>query len=314
MGYRGDIFFLNCLFLGVVLLIFTPGLIEKSIQVRNYAENDYPLVLAGDSLLKLREEGVDNSGNGRVPRTIDVLECSPELFLAIQLADYRSSFFLRALLCAVQKIEEILKSCARKCKLLRLLTCKCKGISDRLQKVKEKLNEYKLEHTKWNDRLMFCIECRVLTQYLLESGKRTGSRSEEMLSAAPYVKSEQDIENIKQKLVKMETFSNKISYLNQNISLLNGFVKELCLFDKYACTCAKKILKNDIKEKKMMIESIKDSAQYVKKWYNQNSGGLVLGRSFEKIKRECSEKMDQVASSTHQDTSEDKIGSNETKF
>ncbi|KAH7648478.1 hypothetical protein FG379_002913 [Cryptosporidium bovis] len=276
------------LFFGITLLISVSKITGKGIQLDNGIKYNYFSVIHESSLLKLKAVGGDDN---KVHRVINVAECNPELFLTVQLAEAKASFFYKSFLCAVKKMEEVSKSCGRRCKLLRRLICRCRGISKMLQEAKQELGKYKSEYNRWSESLFFCIDCRVLTLHLLESGKRTSVKSTNMLSHTNSVY-KYDQEELKQKLVKSELYSDKISYMNNNMKLLKSYVKELCKINRYVCDCAKRVLKNEIKEKKEMMNSIKDVDLYLKDWYNHNND-KTLGRPFVDIQNNCNERMSQ---------------------
>ncbi|KAK6589126.1 hypothetical protein RS030_223476 [Cryptosporidium xiaoi] len=287
MGGKGRIicFFL---FFGITLLISVSKITGKGIQLDNGIKYDYFSVIHESSLLKLKAGGDDID---KVNRVINVAECSPELFSTIQLAEARASFFFKTFICAVKKIEEVAKACGNRCKLLKRLICRCRGISKMLQEAKQKLDEYRSEHNRWSDYLFFCIDCRVVVSHILESGKRTSAKSTKMLShtATAYKHNE---EEIKQKLAKVELYTLKISFLNNHINLLKSYVKELCKMNRYVCSCARKVLKNEIKDKKEMVSSIKSETPILKKLYDSNDCG-TLRQPFVDIQNNCNEKMAQ---------------------
>ena len=241
-----------------------------------------PLSISGMSLLALKSSRI-NVGMHTVS------DCNAELFRTVQIEEVKATFFLKVFNCALEKLKKIKKSCEGKCKLLKKLLCKCNNIEKKEKSILEGLEKYKQEQKKWNNLFFNCVECRVLISHLLKTERKHGQSGDSSSSSSLSNTSTQgDDEDLLHRLLKSELATTKIAFLESSMNLYKSYVKDLCKINKVVCSCAHKVLKSEIAQKKELKELIKTLSVYISSWYSKNAR-TQLGHKFSKIKQECSE-------------------------
>ncbi|KAF7459190.1 hypothetical protein HWI79_309 [Cryptosporidium felis] len=245
-------------------------------------------VIQGKSLLNL--QATNEPQVGRKDATIMVNECSIDTINLILGKDQSNKLLVAAYTCYVQDLEATFKRCKRRCSLSKRLG-RCRGIAERLEQAKLKLQDYRNEQQKWTERLTFCIECRILTEYKLILSKGGNIKKVKISSSNSADDPAYTPKNLVTSLLGRDMATIEVLYITSSSQIYKQIEKDLCKSSsKSLCKCARKSLKNINENKSTLQGVVARNDEYHRRWlsfYGKNGKIPKPDAALEGISEKC---------------------------
>ncbi|KAJ1609221.1 hypothetical protein OJ253_1656 [Cryptosporidium canis] len=230
-----------------------------------------------------------NDNLGRKNARISVNECSTDALNLILSKDQSEKFLVTTYYCYVKDLENAVNRCRRKCKLSRSIG-RCKGIEERLEKNRQVYEGHKDDQVKWSSYLLYCLDCRVLTEYKLIQSKFNGKIIESK-GGGGHEDSAYTLTNLFKSYITTELSNTEILYI-KNSDLYVQLKKKLCKNKSRAlCKCAKQTLETLLNKKGSLQDALARQTDYQKRCYaflSRGYNGLPSsGEPIENISDKC---------------------------